>query len=635
MDMPLNLRASKKVKKFNLPLSYRIYERGMKLIEARNVISTQDRLDTRFGTSRFNAVAMDGPILSLSSFVKTDGTVYQLAKVGTVLYSVSTTGAHTSIKTGLTSTTKHRGVTENDRHIIAIESDGLYSWDGSTFSQLGQDAPTTLTATIAAGGSLTVSKNYQAAVTYYASDIGFETNAQTSGIVTTAGANLRVALTNIPATATNTFVDKIRIYLKNVTDDGEFLFITEQNLGTTSYNIDSESTSVETPPENNGAPLAGGGKYLGFFNSKLVYSGNGSFKNDVFFSEENLPDAFNPNDTQLVLVAPGQGDVTGLGVGLFNDSHLDPFLCVFKRKSTHLYSELGGEPRFVTLSNDVGCVSHDTIQVKNGAVYFLSEDGWRAIVNGRIIQDEQGDPITLGNGDIDDIFNNPGFVYEVNRSTITSAFSVYYPTLDQYMTWVGEGSNSSFSKCYAYEFQNRGFKPHEFATIATCACITEDSSRRPQVIWGTSEGYIIKHSINEDRSDVDATGATVSIDAYAVMPWGDDSEDFDATYNYRELILRAIVNSGTITVKTFLNFNFANLSDLTFTFADPNSGFILDLSQLDVGVFGDERSIITSRADINRVGESLAIGFYQNELNTNLGLVSLQLDLSKNGNRST
>lgn len=634
MGMPLNLRAIKKVKKFNLPLSYRIYERGMKLIEARNVISTQDRLDTRFGTSRLNAVAFDGPILSLSSFVKTDGTIYQIAKVGTVLYSVSTTGAHTSIKTGLSAGTKHRGITENNRHIIAIESDGLFSWDGTTFTQLGQDAPATLTATIAAGGSLTTTNVYQAAVTYYASSIGFESNAITSGTVTASAPNLRVALTNIPATAANALVDKIRIYLKNVTAEGEFLFITEQNLGTTSYNIDTESTSTSTPPENNGAPLSGGGKYMGFFNSRLVYSGNSSFKNDVFFSEEDLPDAFNPNDDQLTLVIPGQGDVTGLGVGLYGDSHLDPFVCIFKRKSTHIYSELGGIPKLTMLSSEIGCVSHDTIQVKNGAVYFLSEDGWRAIVDGRIIRDEQGDPITLGNGDIDDIFSNPGFVYEVNRSTIDEAFSVYYPTLDQYMTWVGEGSNAAFTKCYAYEFQSRGFKPHEFPTIATCACLTEDSTRRPIVIWGTSNGYIIKHSVNEARSDRDNDNTETSIDAYAVLPWGSDDEDFDATYNFRELILRAIVNSGTLTVKTFLNFNFANLADSEFTFPDPNSGFVLDISQLDVGVFGDERSIVTSRADINRVGESLAVGVYQNEMNTNIGLVSLQLDVSKNGIRN-
>lgn len=632
--MPLNLRAIKKVKRFNLPLSYRIYERGMKLIEARNVISTQDRLDTRFGTSRFNSVAFTGPILSLSSFVKTDGSIYQIAKVGTVLYSVSTTGAHTVIKTGLTSTTKHRGITENDRHIIAIENDGLFSWNGTTFTQLGQAAPGTLTAAIAAGGSLTDTDQYQAAITFYASGIGFESNALSSTVVTASGANLRVALTNIPATASNALVDKVRIYLKNVTNDTDFLFITEQNLGTTSYNIDSESTSIETPPENNGAPLSGGGKYMGFFNSRLVYSGNSSFKNDVFFSEEDLPDAFNPNDDQTTLVIPGQGDVTGLGVGLYGDSHLDPFICIFKRKSTHLYSELGGIAKLTMLSSEIGCVSHDTIQVKNGAVYFLSEDGWRAIVDGRIIRNEQGDPITLGNGDIDDIFSNPGFVYEVNRSTMDDAFSVYYPTLDQYMTWVGEGSNTAFSKCYAYEFQSRGFKAHEFPTIATCACLTEDSVRRPIVIWGTSSGYIIKHSINESRSDVDNNNTETSIDAYAVLPWGGDDEDFDATYNFRELILRAIVNSGTLTVKTFLNFNFANLADSEFTFPDPNSGFVLDISQLDVGVFGDERSIVTSRADINRVGESLAIGIYQNELDTNIGLVSLQLDVSKNGVRN-
>lgn len=632
--MPLNLRAIKSVKKFNKPVSYRIYERGDKLIDARNVISNQDRCDTRHGTSRYNSTSLGGQILSMSYFVKTDGTQYALAKVGTVLYSVAKTGSHTAIKTGLSSTTKHRGLTENNRHIIAIEGDGLFSWNGTIFSQLGQAAPAALTAAAATGGSLTTGSQYQAAITYYASALGFETNAQTSSIVTVSGSDLRVALSAIPATADNGFVDKIRIYLKDVTANGSFLFIDEVALGTTTYNIDTESTSSQTPPENNGAPLGGGGKYITFFGQRLVYSGNSGFLNDVFFSEEELPDAYNPNDDQLVISTPGQGAVTGLATGLFNDSHLDPFLVIFKRKSTHIYSELGGDPRFTTISNEIGCVSADTIQVKNGVVYFLSEDGWRGISNGQFFKDQQGDVVNLGGGDIDDLFKSPGFVYEINRSTFTNAFSVYYPTLDQYMTWVGEGSNSAFTKTYVYEFETGGFKPFEFPCIATAACLGEDDSRRPQVLFGTSDGYIIKHSVNESRSDINVAGETVAIDAYVVMSWGGDDQDFDATYNYRELIVRALVNSGEITCKTFLNFNFNNIQDDMYDFSDPDSGFILDSSQLDIGVFGDDRAIVTARADINRVGESIAIGFYQNSINTNLGLVSLQLNESKNGNRA-
>lgn len=633
--MPLNLRASKKQRDFNLPVSYRIYEQKDRLIDARNVFTNQNRLETRYGTSRYNAVALDNPITSLSFFTKVDGTRYSIAKSGTSLFSVSTTGSHTEIKTGLTSSTKHRGVTFNNRHIISIENDGLFSWDGSTFTQLGQDAPATLTAAAAAGGSLTSGDQYQAAITYYSTQLGFESNKQTSGIVTVSGGNLRLALTDIPATAANGFIDKIYIYLKNVTDNGAFLFIDEINLGTTTFNIDNESTSTQIPPENNGAPLAGGGKYISIFNSKLVYAGNNSFRNDVFFSEQYLPDAFNPNDDQIVLSITGQGEITGLGVGLFGDSHLDPFLAIFKRKSTHIYSEIDGSPRLVTISNEIGCISHDTIQVKNGVIYFLSEEGWRAIVDGRMIRNSQGEAITLGNGDIDDIFRTSGYVYEVNRTTLTNAFSVYYPTLDQYMTWVGEGSNNAFSKTYVYEFDQGGFKPYEFTTIATCATLGEDSTGRNIVLYGTSNGFIMKHSIMEERSDVDNNNAETSISAFAIMPWYPNEEgDFDASYNFRELILRAVVSANDLTVKTFLNFNLADTQDDIYQFADPNSGFILDLSRLDEGVFGNERAIVTARADINRVGECMAIGFYQDAIGGNIGLVAAQLDLSKNGNRN-
>lgn len=633
--MPLNLRASKRVKRFDMPVSYRVYEKRDRLTDARNVFTNQDRLDTRFGTSRKNTVALDGPVISLSSFVKTDGTVYTIAKVGTELVSVSDTTTHTVIKSGLTSSTKHRGITQNNRHIIAIENDGLFSWDGTTFTQLGQDAPTTLTATIASGGSLTTGDIYQAAITYYASSVGFETNAQESGSVTAAGANLRVTLTDIPTNPTNALIDKVRIYLKNVTNNGAMLFISEENLGTTTYNIDSESTSSDTPPINNGAPLAGGGKYISIFNSKLVYSGNNSFKNDVFFSEEYLPDAFDPLDTQTVLSITGQGDVTGLGVGLFNDSSLDPFLVIFKRKSTHIYSEIGGLPKLVPISDQIGCVSHDTVEVKNGVVYFLSEEGWRAISNGVLIKDQQGDTVTLGNGDIDDIFKTPGYVYEINRTNITSCFSVYYPTLDQYITWVSEGSNSAFSKAYVFEFETGGFKPYEFASIATCAAIGEDSTSRNIVMYGTSEGYIMTHSILEDRSDIDSSGAEVSIPSFAIMPWypGDDG-DFDASYNFRELILRALVSNTALNVKTFINFDLSDIIEYDYTFTDPASGFVLDLSRLDEGVFGNERAIVTARNDINRVGETMAIGFYQDAIGANIGLVAAQLDMSKNGNRN-
>jgi len=630
--MPLARRASQKARNFNIGVSYRVAERGDKFLDARNVISLQNRLDTRFGCSRYNATALSGEITSLSFFVNSTPSRYCLAKVGTEIFHAPTTGAATSLVSGLTSGSRHRGVTGNDRHFVAVEGDGVYSYNGTTFTQLGQAAPATLTATAAAGGSLTTTEVYQAQITFYASSIDFETNAFASSNVTVTAPNLQLDLTNIPATAANALINKVRIYLKNITTDSEALFIAEINLGTTTYSITAESTSTITPPTTHGAAPADA-KYIAIFNSKLVLAGYSAFPNEVYFSEDDLPDAFDDSDTALVLITPGQGAVTALAVGLFDDSQLDPFLVIFKRKSTHIYSELGGQPKFVTISNEVGCVSQDTVQIRNGVVYFLSDEGWRAISNGSMVK-SSGEAITLAGGDMDDIFKSSGYVYEVNRAGLSSAFSVYYPTLDQYMTWVSEGTNSAYTKTYTYEFDTAAFKPFEFFQPATCAILGENSTGRDLVLMGTSNGYILKHSIMEDRTDVDSSNAAQSIDAFAIMTWQPDNGDLDATYNFRELLIRAVASDNALTVKTFLNFNTSLIQDNSYSFTDPNSGFILDESILDEGTFNDERTIVTARADIHRVGENMAIGFYQNIAEANMGLIEAQLDFSKNGNRN-
>jgi len=634
--MPLARRAIKNIKDFAVPVSFKIGEQKNRLRDALNVYSNQGRLETRFGESRFNSTSLGGSPLSVSFFKKTDGTSYLIAKVGTVIYKVNSTGAATSLKTGLTATTKHRGITFNDRHIISVENDGLYSYDGTTFTQLGQAVPASYTATIGAGGSLVDTNKYKVSVTYYSSTIGFESNGTVSSEVTASGGNLQVNLTGLPTTAANAFIDKKRIYIKNTTSNSGYLYVAEIDLATATYSITAPPTSAVVVPTTHATPITGGGKYITEFNRKLVYAGNANYKNDVFFSEEDLPDAFDDTATSLVLNASENGDVTGIATGLYNNSVLEPYLVIFKKKSVQIYSEVGGSGRLVVINKGVGCASHDTIAVKNGDVYFLSEKGWRVISNGRLLADQLGNPITLGNGDIDDIFTSKGFVYEINRATLSGAFSVYYPTLDQYLTWVGEGLNTSFSKVYNYEFYIGGFKPYQFELSATCACLGEDSSGREAVLFADSSGYIHSHSIHESRSDRDSANTEVAISAYAQLFWMPEDGDFDASYNFRSLLIRAISSSYTLTVKTWLNFNINNLASYDYTFPDPTSGFILDTSVLDVDIFGDDRAIVTSPPphDINRVGESMLIGFYQSTIYANMNLLSAQLNISKNGIRN-
>lgn len=630
--MALKGRKSVNIKNFDIPVSYRVNEDRLRLRDAANVYSNQGRLDTRFGYSKFNAVSLGGSVLSQSYFKETDNTRHPIAKVGTVIYDVQETGAHTSLKTGLTSTTKHRGITLNNRHIVAVESDGLFSYNGTTWTPLGASVPVASTVAKAAGGTL-ADAEYQVALTYYSSVTGFETNVgAASSSITTETTNNTIDVSVIPTTSDNGTIDKVRVYLKDVTAAGAWLFIEELALGTTITSITANSTSSQVPPIVNAKPIAGGGKFLTEFNRKLVYSGNATFLNDVFFSEQDLPDAFDDGSTATKLFIPGNGPVTGIATGFFNDSLLDPFLVIFKKTSTHIYAEIGGTPQFSTISTEIGCVSNETIIVRNGDVFFLSGNGSFIIRNGRFVEKDRN-PIPLGDGDLNDIFTSPGYIYELNKSDYENFFSVYYPTLDQYLTWVSEGANTSNFKAYNFEFNIGGFKPYTFSVAAVSGTIYENDDGEDMVLFGDSTGQIFKHSINETKNDIGPDGNAATIDAFALMGWL-QGPDTDSTYNFRELIIRALADADTLVIKAFFSYDVSDVSEHEYVFTDPQSGFVLDISKLDESIFSDGRTIVTSRSDINRTAENIMIGFYQNEADANIGLTALQIDFSKNGNRN-
>lgn len=634
--MPLNIKAAKKYRSFDLPVSYRIGESRDRLKDALNTFSNQGRLETRFGRSLYNSTLLAGPVLSMSYFKTAAGVRYLLAKVGTTLYSVASTGAHVAIKTDLSATTKHRGITwargSTSRHIISIEGDGLFQWNGTTFTELGQDPPlghTVATTT----GSLT-NATYRVFLSFYSSTTGFETNASASAEVTTTAQGILVS--NIPTVASNATIDKIRVYLENKTISGEPLFVSEIALGSLTTSITTNPASVVTIVKSNAKPMTGGGKYLAEYNHKLVYAGNASFKNDVFFSEADVPDAFNDGQgpNRLVLFAGGNGEITGIATGLYNNSVLDPYLVVFKKRSTEVFSEISGESRSVLVSREIGCVSHETIINKNGNIYFLSDQGWRVIENGRLVTDESGNTATLGLGDIDDIFTQPGYTYEVNKAQASNAFSVYYSTLDQYLTWVPEGASVDLTKTYSYEFRVGGFKPYTFNTPSLAACVGEDANGMEVVFMGDANGAIYTHSVKEEKgSDANQLGVAQAVSAFAVMVWI-DGDDLDSSYNWRELILKRVAGSGNLTVRAQVNYSVDETGD-SYLFEGPDSGFMLDINALDSGALNEDgRTIEVTRADINRVGQNILIGFYQNEIGSSMAIINAQLEFNKNGNKN-
>lgn len=625
--MPLKNRA---VKKFSTgwPVSYASDEPDV-FRDARNVYTNRKRLDTRHGISRYNATAFSAAPKSVTFFKENDNTTHIVVKDGGTLYDAQATGAHTSIKTGLSSGTKHRAVSFNNRHIIAIEGDGLFSWDGTTFSQLGQAPPSTGSVALDTGTGLTDGDTYQVQLTFYSSSLGFESNAFASAEITTTTGNQTIDVTNIPATAANTFIDKVRVYLKNVTDAGTANFVSEINLGTTTATITEEPSSTQTPPTTNAAPQTGGGKYLVVFGDKIAYAGNSSFQSDVYFSGSYLPDAWDDSDTDKTINIGGQGSITGLAVGLYNNDNLSPYLVAFKRNSFDVYSELGGSASQVPYPNGIGCVSHDTIQVIGGDVYFMSTQGWHVISNGRLRRVK--DSNFIDGGLINDIFTQSGFVYEINQGNTDNFFSVFYPTLNQYITFISEGSSNSVNKAYNFEFDIGGFRPYDFQVTFNGGVLGEASGKDVVYLVGEN-GYIYQHSTSETvGTDVDKDGNSVAIDAFALFFWI-NGDDMDATYNYGPFIMRALAQDNAITVKYFLDYSLQSPTDMSYTFNDPETGFILDISKLDEGVLGDGRTIVRYVGEINKTSQSLLVGLYKQQAGENMAVLDVQLDLSKNGN---
>jgi hypothetical protein len=628
--MTLRKRALKNYRPMNQPVSFRLLAQD-KLSDARNIIDNEGVQETRYGLKRYNATGLGGAIISQTFFKKSDGTSYRLAKVGDTIYEVANTGASTALETGLDATSKHRAVTFIDRHIIAVEDDGLFYFDGTDFSPLGQAAPSAATATIAAGGSLTDGSTYQAAISYYSSTTGFESNATSTGTVTATAANKTLALSSIPTTATNLSIDKIRIYIKNVTANSSFLFVADVNLGTTTYNITAMSTSTITPPTTNFPPEAGGAKYLAIFGDRLAYAGNSTFPNEVFVSKPYLPDAFDNADIPGAILVSGQGPITGLAVGFFDDSQLSPYLVIFKKNSITIYSELGGTPAQAILDENVGCVSADTIRIGNGLIYFLSDNGWRVIKRGTLVRKEQNMPYSLGNGDIDDIFTRTGWTFELNRDNFANFFSAYYGINSQYITFISEGQSEDIRKAYVYEERLGGFRVFDFKYNLTSACDGEDDNGNQAILLSDQAGFIYTYSISNPRRDEDGTLAQYSIPVSIKLSYiqpGDDS----SSYNFKTMAVKAIGNDNPITIKAYPTYGLDILDERSYDFPNNADTFILDVSQLDVDVLGDDRIPVTVLCDISLTGETLLVVFEQDVIDGNIGLISAQVNLNKNGN---
>lgn len=175
--------------------------------------------------------------------------------------------------------------------------------------------------------------------------------------------------------------------------------------------------------------------------------------------------------------------------------------------------------------------------------------------------------------------------------------------------------------------------PFEFKWALKCACEGEDDQGYQCLFIGDETGTIFTYSARNRRTDVDANRNLVKIPAYVIPSYVQPGDD-TASYNFRELAVRAIGSNFPITVKAYAGFSYQISETIQYDFPSSALGFVLDVSKLDVDVLGDERAPVTSMSDLSLTGEALLVGFYQEEVDANIGLISIELTLNKNGNRN-
>lgn len=650
--MPQLQRATLKAANFDLGLSYRLDEKALSYREVKNAMVNNRRLEKRYGIDfLIKDSGGDSPnfgaINSISYFKNTNGADFYLFKAGATLYRVDNDStSFVSLKSGLVVDSKHRGITLNNRHFIAIGNDGLFFYDGNNFSKAGQQQPSGVTTVASGSGFSLAAGDYQVQITFYSTITGYESMPSSASTLLAVSGGQKITVSGIPATAENTFIDKVRVYLKKSTQVN-YLFYSEIPLGTTSTEITSDANSSQNPPEDTQQLPIGGAKYLTEFNGRLMIAGNTQFPNEVIASNEDDPESFPDGATALRIAVSGDGPITGIATGLFSDTVLDPYLVIFKENSTWVYSEIGGASKLVQLNANIGCVSHDTIVVRNGDVYFLSRYGWYAIKNGRIVT-KDSKPYSLGDDAIGDIFEDSGLDQYINRSKLSESFSVYFQNQDVYVTFLAANGSNEFYDAYVYNFGLDKFLKWKLPVNVVSAVTAEDSLGQEIILLGQKNptwsiirpSVLFKMSKNNPYADTyypenedSPVKVTAAIDWFAIINWIDGG-DYDSTFNFREFLLRLRRYQPNITVKVWVNYTHSYSEEQEMELPEPDATFILDESYLDIDALGEGFDAVTARVDLNVTGENVLIGLFQNETNENIIITSGQLNFSKNGNRN-
>lgn len=320
-------------------------------------------LISRRGYTAYTTATLDGDVVQLGRFESpSSDTASLLAHLADGSIQLIDSTSATSLATGF-GTTKGSFLSAQDATFYANGETRPIMYNGTTTQELGIEAPTSLSAAAAAGGSLSEGE-YVYAISFYDSTQGIETNLFSADAVTVSSTNLTVDLT-IP-TSSDSRVDKVRIY-RTVAGGSVLQFLDQIDEGTTSYSDDGSKT-LNPFLGNPGGNFSPAPKL-----ENLAYLGGwyfGSIGRDLYWSLPLDPHHWPPlNTTEVPFL--GNDEVVALV------AHQDT-LIIFGHQNILAVSGQGPNWTITRLDAEVGVASRDAAVEMGGQVIFLSHDGLRA-----------------------------------------------------------------------------------------------------------------------------------------------------------------------------------------------------------------------------------------------------------------
>lgn len=385
------------------------------------------------------------------------------------------------------------------------EGVGLVRCDGTTLGAAGIDAPTGApTISDGAAGSIPAA-SFKTVYTFYNANNGMESNpSPVSNTLSHAGSK-KIDWTGITV-STNPQVTSRRLYRTLPDQSGEYFLVAEiaNNVDTTYTGDDVLAADLgRAVSHKNGTPPSG--LLFGCVWKERAFTSDGV---DLFHSEDGLVEAYDPE--AVIPVFPDDGhDLRA--VCAYGDR-----LVVGKTNKIHYL--VGSDPsnfQLLTLSDRHGCVSHHSMQVAEGLIFWLGIDN--------VYRSDGNNVIGIANVKLRTIIDN------LDASVAQDAFATVYPALSWYVLVIPG---------YAQLIYN--YRTDAWTTVPTATDIQMigdffDSGQAQQIYTADDAGHLYK--FHDTSYGYDDTASTVG-NAIAATSTG---KAFGGDAGTKHIVERALV----------------------------------------------------------------------------------------------